>query len=295
MTADQLTPIEGIRRELQRTVRSYITGQSEPGGGLGVAEDSWFGPDSVTWLVHADWSTTIGGVSSLFMQTLHPPTMSGVAQHSNYKADPFGRLHRTANFIGTTTFGSADDVDKIIRRIRAIHSKVTGVTPAGEPYEANDPWNLGWVHATEVAGFLAGFRRYGGVSITDTEADTYVSEMARVGEALGVENAPRSVTELNATLDAYRPELAFDKQAREAIRWLLLPPNKIAAQAPYLVIANAAVNLLPSWARRMLWMPPSIPFVTDLLVAPPAKTLMHALDWIMEPPPEIEAIRQQRG
>ncbi len=290
MASDQLTPIQGIRRELQRSVRTYITGQPEAGG-LGVADDSWFAKDSVVWLVHSDWSTTIGGVASLFIQTLHPPTMSGVAQHSNYKDDPFGRLHRTANFIGTTTFGSDDDAKKMIRRVRRIHSRVTGVTPDGVPYEANDPHNLGWVHATEVAGFLAGYRRYGSVAITDADADTYVAEMARVGEALGVEDAPRSVAELDATLQAYRPELKFDRQAREAVRWLLLPPNRLAAQGPYLIIASAAINLLPGWARRQLWLPPSIPFVTDRLVGPPAKTLMHALDWIMEPPAEIEAIR----
>lgn len=295
MTTNQLTPIQGIRRELQRTVRTYITGQPEPGGGLGVADDSWFGKDSVTWLVHSDWSTTIGGVASLFIQTLHPPTMSGVAQHSNYKDDPFGRLHRTANFIGTTTFGSAEDAQRLIRRIRGIHSKVTGTTPDGAPYEANDPHNLGWVHATEVYGFLAGYRRYGNVAISNAEADTYVAEMARVGEALGVDRAPRSVDELHQTLEAYRPELKFDRQAREAVRWLLLPPNRVAAQAPYLIIASAALNLLPGWARRQLWLPPNIPFVTNRLVEPPAKTLIHALDWIMEPPPEIEALRAERS
>jgi len=69
----QLTPIEGIRRELQRTVRSYVTGQREMNGGVAPASDSWFGPDSITWLVHSDASTFIGGVESLLVQTLHPP------------------------------------------------------------------------------------------------------------------------------------------------------------------------------------------------------------------------------
>lgn len=295
MPTDQLTPIEGIRRELQRSVRTYITGQSEPGGGLGVAEDSWFGPDSITWLVHSDWSTIVGGVASLFMQTLHPPTMSGVAQHSNYKDDPFGRLHRTANFIGTTVFRSAEEAERTVRMIRKIHSRVTGVTPDGEPYEANDPHNLGWVHATEVHGFLRGYRRYGAVKITDAEADSYVAEMARVGEALGVENAPRSVAELDQTVASYLPELKFDRQAREAVRWLLLPPNTPIAQGAYLVIEGAALNLLPRWARRKLWLPPTLPVVGDLLVEPPVKALMHALDWVMVPPPEIEEVRRRRA
>jgi uncharacterized protein (DUF2236 family) len=292
---DQLTPIEGIRRELRRTVRSYITGQREVGGGAGVTEDSWFGPDSVTWLVHSDWSTIIGGVESLLVQTLHPPTMSGVADHSSYKDDPFGRLHRTANFIGTTTFGSSSDADSMVSRIRKIHDRVTGTTPSGEHYTANDPRNLGWVHATEVDGFLRGYRRYGAAKISDSEADQYVTEMARVGEALGVENAPRSVSELDTTLDSYRPELQFDAQARRAVRWLYLPPNKPIAQAPYLVILSAAINLLPSWARRKLWLPPTIPHVSDALVAPAAKTLIRGLDWIMQPTREISELRDSRN
>ena len=289
-----LTPVQGIRRELQRTVRTYITGQPNAAGGVGPASDSWFGPDSVTWLVHSDWSTIIGGVEALLVQTLHPPTMSGVAQHSSYKDDPFGRLHRTANFVGTTTFGSAADADRMVKIIRNVHDRVVGTTPAGRPYEANDPHNLAWVHCTETDGFLRGFRRYGSTSLSTADADQYVSEMARVGEALGVIDAPRSVSELDTRLRSYIPELEFDAQAREAIRWLMLPPNKPAAQAPYLVILGAAINLLPKWARRKLWLPPRIPLLGDALIAPAAKTLIGALDWIMEPPKEIAELRSSR-
>ena len=295
MTADMLSPVQGIRRELQRTVRTYITGQPEAGGGVGIADDGWFGPDSLTWLIQTDWSVIIGGVESLLVQTLHPPTMSGVAQHSAYKEDPFGRLHRTANFIGTTTFGSAAEAERMVETIRRVHNRVTGVTPSGEPYEANDPHNLAWVHCTEVDGFLRSYRRYGTVDITDAEADQYVSEMAKVGEALGVIDAPRSVAELNTRLESYIPELRYDAQAREAIRWLMLPPNKIGAQAPYMVILGAAINLLPNWARRKLWLPPRIPVVSDAVVAPAARTLTGALNWIMEPPEEIVELRERRG
>jgi len=295
VASDPLTPIQGIRRELQRTVRTYITGQPNAGGGVPVAGDSWFGPDSITWLIQSDWSTIIGGVESLLVQTLHPPTMSGVAQHSAYKEDPFGRLHRTANFIGTTTFGSAADAERMVKIIHKVHSRVTGTTPAGDPYEANDPHNLAWVHCTEVDGFLRGYRRYGNVEITDHDADRYVAEMARVGEALGVEDAPRTVAELDARLKTYLPELKFDAQAREAVRWLLLPPNKPAAQGAYLVILSAAINLLPNWARRRLWLPPRVPVVSDVMVAPAAKTLLAALDWIMEPPGEIVDLRARHA
>lgn len=294
MTSEMLTPIEGIRRELQRSVRTYITGQPKPGGGVGVSNDGWFGPDSLTWLIQTDWSVIIGGVESLLVQTLHPPTMSGVAQHSAYKEDPFGRLHRTANFIGVTTFGSAAEAERMIKTIRRVHDRVTGTTPAGAPYEANDPHNLAWVHCTEVDGFLRSYRRYGEIPITNTEADQYVAEMSKVGEALGVIDAPRSVADLDAKLESYIPELSYDAQAREAVRWLMRPPNSIAAQAPYLAILGAAVNLLPAWARRKLWLPPRIPVVSDAMVAPAARALTGALNWIMEPPEEIVEMRKRR-
>ncbi len=293
--AKQLTPIEGIRRELQRTVSEYITGSRQDRHTGGVAEDSWFGPDSITWLIMSDWSTMIGGVESLLIQTLHPPTMAGVADHSSYKDDPFGRLHRTSNFIGTTTFRSADEAERMVKMIRKVHTRVTGTTPDGVPYEANDPHNLAWVHCTEVDGFLRAYRRYGSVKITNADADQYVAEMARVGEALGVLDAPRSVHELDERLRTYIPELKFGGQAREAIRWLMFPPNALGAQAAYGVILTSAINLLPSWARRKLWLPPRVPIISDAVVAPGAKTLMSTLDWIMTPTPEIADLRAERA
>ena len=295
MATDQLTPIEGIRRELQRTVAEYITGTREVGSGRTVATDSWFGPESITWLVQSDWSTMIGGVSSLLVQTLHPPTMAGVADHSNYKDDPYGRLHRTANFVGTTTFGSAAEAERLVRTIRKVHNHVTGTTPEGVPYQANDPHNLAWVHCTEVDGFLRGYQRYGQVPISPAEADQYVAEMARVGEALGVIEAPRTVTELNARLESYIPELRYGRQARECVRWLVFPPNKLAAQGPYAIILTSAINLLPSWARRKLWLPPRVPLVSDALVAPAAKALLGTLGWIMQPSPEVATMRHSRA
>lgn len=294
-TGEQLTPIQGIRRELQRSIRRYMSGQENPNGGVGPASDSWFGPDSVTWLVHSDFSMMIGGVESLLVQVLHPPTMAGVADHSGYKDDPFGRLHRTGAFIGTTTFASSADAERKVRTIRKIHDRVTGTTPDGMPYEANDPHNLAWVHSTEVDGFLRAYQRYGRVELSAADADQYVDEMAKVGEALGVVDAPRSVAELNARLMSYDPELKYGAQARDAIRWLMFPPNKLAAQGPYAIILGAAINLLPSWARRKLWLPPRIPVVSDALVVPAAKALIGALDWVMEPEPELAEMREKRS
>ena len=293
MAAEPLTPVEGIRRELRRGVRSYLTGSAEPPPST-LPDDGWFGPESTVWLVQADWSLLIGGVESLLVQTLHPPTMAGVADHSEYESDPFGRLHRTAMFVGTTTFGSSADAQLAVDRVRAIHERIEGTTPDGAPYRANDPHNLLWVHATEVDGFLRAFRRYGSVDITDAEADRYVAEMAVVGEALGIEEAPRSVDELDEVLRSYIPELKYGRQARKAVRFLMFPPHSWAARGPYAIVLSAAAALLPRWARRKLWLPPAILPLDNWLVAPAAHSLMKALNWISDPPPAIEEARSRR-
>ena len=283
MTQELLTPVQGIRRELQRIVRGYIVGEDQPPMRPTASDDSWFGPDSVAWIIHTDWATLIGGIESLLVQTLHPPTMAGVADHSDYKSDPFGRLNRTAQFIGMTIFGSAEEAQRSVDIVRTIHDRIEGHTPDGRPYRANDSENLLWVHATEVDGFLRGVQRYGSSTITPAMADQYVAEMARVGEALGIDRAPRSVAELDATLRQYRPHLHFGSQARDTVRWLAFPPNSLAAQGPYAILLSAAVAMLPSWARRKLWIPPTLPPVNRLLVEPAAKSVVRTLDWIMVP------------
>ena len=73
--------------------------------------------------------------------------------------------------------------------------------------------------------------------------DAYVAETARVAEALGVADPPRSEAELRAQLAAYRPELRGTPAARETARFLLLhPPLPVPARAPYAGLAAAAVG-----------------------------------------------------
>jgi uncharacterized protein (DUF2236 family) len=290
----ELTPVEGIRRHLRRGVRRYITGSAHGASAL-PADDGWFGPDSITWLVQTDWAVLIGGVESLLVQTLHPPTMAGVADHSDYRNDAFGRLHRTAAFIGKTTFGSAEHAQRAVDQVRAIHERIEGTTPDGVPYRANDPRNLGWVHATEVDGFLRAFRRFGNTPITDAEADRYVAEMARVGEAMGVEDAPRSVAELQSTLRSYKDELKVSAQSREALRFLINPPNALAVKPAHTIVLSGAVSIMPNWARRLLWIPPAIPPIDKALFEPPTRVLLKTLDWIMDAPPEVQKLRDRRS
>ena len=75
----------------------------------------------------------VGGIRALLLQSLHPLAMAGVAGHSGYRGDPWGRLQRTSYFLAVTTFGLASDAQAATRRVRAIHERVTGTAPDGAP------------------------------------------------------------------------------------------------------------------------------------------------------------------
>jgi len=213
----------------------------------------WFGPDAAIRRVHADAAMFVGGLRALLVQSLHPLAMAGVAGHSGYRGDPWGRLARTSTFLATTTFATADDAQLMIDRIRAVHDRVRGKAPDGRPYRASDPHLLTWVHVAEADSFLAAHQRFGQRRLTAAEADEYVAQSARVARALGAQVVPETVSELADCLESYRPELEAGDQALDTAHFLLRePPLPLPARLPYRLLAAGAVSLLPGWARDEL-------------------------------------------
>jgi uncharacterized protein (DUF2236 family) len=144
---------------------------------------------------------------------------------------------------------------------------------------------LTWVHVTEVDSFLAAYQRYGSRPPLDRDdADRYVAEMAQVARRLGAEEVPRNVAELRDWVDGMRPELGAGRQARDAVRFILVPPMPLAARGPYAVTAAAAVGMLPAWVRRALWLP-TAPGADAVLVRPACLTLLRVLGWALDPRP----------
>ncbi len=215
--------------------------------------DGLFGPDSVTWRVHGDvTSMMVGGIAGLLLQMLHPAVLAGVWDHSNFRADMHGRLRRTARFIALTTYGGRDEAEAVITRVRSIHDRVRGTLPNGPPYAANDPSLLAWVHVTEATCFLDAWMRYAEPRMPAADQDRYFAEMARVAEALGASPVPRSRSEARRLLHAMRPRMQCDARTREVARLVLRrrAPNMMAEPLQALTM-QAAVDLLPAWARRM--------------------------------------------
>jgi len=286
---------ELVRKRVAATVRQLVVGNHEP-----TEIQPWdhedlnpIGLDSPVRVVHADPSMFVGGIRALLLQTLHPVAMYAVAEHSDYEHDPLGRLQRTAAFLGETTFGSGAQANQAINLVRSIHSRVVGTMPDGTIYRADDPHLLGWVHVTEVDSFLAGYQRYGKSRLSQNEADQYVADMAIIGTALGVEDAPQSQAELAAMIDSYRAELGPSKQCRDATRFLFAPALPIPVLPFYGLIFSSAVAMLPRWARSMLLLPVA-PGIDPLVLRPATTALTHVLRWA-RPTEDLEARAQPAG
>ncbi len=112
------------------------------------ADEGLFGPRSLVWRVHRDRSFPLAGMRSLMVQALHPLAMAGVAQHSDWARDPFGRLAATSGYVLTVTYGDTAAANAVAARVRSIHTHVTGTDRVtGLGYSAADPALLLWVHA----------------------------------------------------------------------------------------------------------------------------------------------------
>jgi uncharacterized protein (DUF2236 family) len=275
-----------LRHRLGHQLFEWVTGPEGPRRRhrIETAEGPhWFGPDRPIRRVHGDASMFVGGLRALLMQSLHPLAMAGVAAHSGYRGDPWGRLQRTGHFLAVTTFGSAADAQDMVSRIREIHTRVSGVAADGRPYSASDPHLLKWVHLVEIDSFLRAYQRYGADPLDATECDGYVRDTARVAEELGVIAPPLSLMELREQLAAYRPELAGTPEARSAARFMLLnPPVPLVFRPAYPALGAAAVGLLPVWARLPLWLP-YLPVTEAVAVRAAGELLTRTIRWAMTP------------
>lgn len=247
-------------------------------------EPGWFPDDAPIRRVHADASMFVGGLRALLLQSLHPLAMAGVAEHSDYRRDPWGRLQRTADFLAATTFGPASQAERAVDIVHRVHRRVAGTAPDGRAYSANDPHLLEWVHVAELESFLAAHDRYGAAPLVGDERDQYVAEAGVVARALGVVDPPVTEAQLRARLAAYRPELRGTREARAAARYLLLqPPLPLVARAPYGMIAGAAVALLPAWTRLPLGLP-WLPVSEALALRPAGDAVTRTLRWATTAP-----------
>ncbi len=276
--------IDRLRGKIGRGLFAMVAGPEGPQNRARIHDTPgprWFAQDRPIRRVHADASMFVGGLRALLLQSLHPLAMAGVAEHSDYRGDPWGRLQRTSTFLAVTTFGTAGDAQRAVDRVRGIHRRVHGTAPDGRSYRADDPHLLEWVHIAEVDSFLMAHQRFGAAPLDQAGRDGYVADTARVAAALGVIDPPRTEAELAERIASYRCELRGTDSAREAARFLLVtPPLPLLARGPYGVLAAAAVSLLPAWARLPLRLP-YLPPVENTAIRAGGTMLVSGIRWAL--------------
>ena len=241
------------KQRLVGEVRALFNDQERGEQPVQRREDGLFGPQSVVWRVHGDvTSMMVGGVTALLLQMLHPAVLAGVWDHSNFRTDMLGRLRHTARFIALTSYGSRDDALAVIARVRDVHDRVRGTLPDGTPYRANNPGLLAWVHVSEAVSFLDAWIRYAEPGMATRDQDRYFAEMVVMGEMLGADPLPRSRAAAMDLIAAFRPALSVSERTREVARLVLDQKPRSVASAPFQAMTfQAAVDLLPGWARDM--------------------------------------------
>jgi uncharacterized protein (DUF2236 family) len=279
-TARTLSPLEPLARAYQKVATS------EP------KDDGLYGPKSVVWRVHRDRSFPLAGLRSLMIQALHPLAMAGVAHHSTWRQDPFGRLAATSSYLLTTTYGDTDSALAAAAWVRKIHVHVRGTDPeTGLPYSAEDPDLLLWVHAGMVDSIVEVVSRYGR-ALEPADADRYVAEMVRFAEIVGVprDEVPTTAASLRAYIESVDLRQAT-AAAKEAIGIVIDPPELDAdTRDLWRDLAQVAVGTLPDWAREMYGYarPPA-----ELMERDSVRQLLGALDLAFESLPGVIEARER--
>ena len=257
-----------------------------------IGDPGWFGPDSVAWRVHADPSLLVAGIAAFTLQALHPLAMAGVAEHSAFSEDFFGRTQRTGAFVQGVVYGSSAQAERMCRVVNRVHRQVVGVAPDGRPYDASDPELLEWVHIGEYMAISAANRRFGVRPMSRSELDTYTGEVARVGKATGVLDPPTTWMEMLAALERHRPNLAVAEYAAAGVTFLDDPPILPGVAKPvWRALWAGAAACLPPVARRLLRLPD--PSLRDLAAC---RALLRTLAMLGEGDgPDLAAAKVRLG
>jgi len=256
------------------------------------ADDGLFGPGSVVWRLHRDRAFPIASIRSLLLQALHPLAMAGVADHSDWRRDPFGRLEATSRYVLAVTYGERAAADAAAARVRAVHAHVHGVDGVtGLPYDAQDPALLLWVHAALVDSVVQVVERYGR-RLEPGGGDRYVAEMAPFAEIVGVPagQVPVTVADLDAYLRSV-PLVQATAAARDAMGYVLDPPElEGETRETWRDLGQVAVGTLPDWARALYGfaMPPE-----ELLEREAVRQLLGVVDLGFESLPGVLEARQR--
>ena len=244
----------GLISHLDQTAAGLIN----PGGAAidfssPAGEAALVGPDSVSWRVFKNpVSLFIGGVAAVILELAEPGVRSGVWEHSSFRTDPVTRLQRTGLAAMVTVYGAQTIARPMIAGVVRRHERVSGQTPDGQSYRANDVELLNRVQATATFGFGEAYSRYV-APLSAAEMDRLYAE-AKVSAVLyGAVGAPATQAEWEAILNDMKPRLEPHPIVDEFLDIMHRAdafPGVLKAIQPMLI--RSAVEMTPEWVRERL-------------------------------------------
>jgi uncharacterized protein (DUF2236 family) len=226
-----------------------------------MSDAGLFGPGSLTWMVNREGVLLLGGGRALLLQVAHPLVAAGVAQHSNYRQDPFARLYRTLDTVTTIVFGPTDAAEAAAARLHRVHTRVTGKADDGTPYAATSQDLIMWVHATLVDTSLLVYENYV-ERLTLGERERYYEEQKQLGEKFGVpyDEQPATLADFREYFDDVvhgGQTLRVTAELRDVADATLRPTLPVGFVArPAVEYFNLVTTaLLPEWLRDELGLP----------------------------------------
>lgn len=244
-----------VQRRIDAAARELL----QPKGGPSVdftqprGEEALVGPDSVSWRIFKNpVALFIGGVAAVILELAEPSVRTGVWEHSCFRTDPVRRLRRTGLAAMVTVYGARSTAEVMIAGVVRLHDKVTGETPAGEAYRANDVGLLTWVQATASFGFAEAYNRYIR-PLGREERDRLYDEGAPAARLYGALDAPTSDAELQALFESMRRRLEPSPiifEFLDIMRDARAFPTPLRPMQRMLV--RAAVEMTSAWVRQRL-------------------------------------------
>jgi uncharacterized protein (DUF2236 family) len=234
-----------------------------------VVEGGFYGPGSEAWRLNREAMLLLGaGPRALLLQIAHPAVAAGVAEHSDFRADPWARLSGTLRSYLRIVYGTAGAARDEIRRLNELHRGIRGAVVEssgrerhGNRYSALDPDLELWVHATLVDSTMAAYDAWL-EPLSRSDRARYYAETLPVGLAFGIPESrlPPDLDAFEAYLEgmlAASGPIHVDAVARDLASSILNPPLGPAVAAagfPFTRLAGLA-DAIPSRAYGWLFWP----------------------------------------
>jgi uncharacterized protein (DUF2236 family) len=219
------------------------------------AREGLFREDGWLRRVSREPAVLFGGGCALLLEVAHPLVAAGVAEHSDFRRDPFGRLQRTLAAITALALEPRAAALAAAHGVRLAHERVQGrlgeaVGPfaAGTPYHGRDPDLVLWVWATLVDTALAVYRDFVGALDPPALAE-YHRDQRALALLLGApaDRTPGDPVSFRRWFDGMiaGDTLTVGATAREIARAVLETPGVDRGPVPLITAA-----LLPARLRR---------------------------------------------